>query len=201
MTIKTPSGRGVIRWWDGVAWRAGRLHAPGSEYHGFPGGFRGYRYWMGVTPYPNGNNIYENPSILVSNNGFDWSVPTGLTNPLDEKPGSTPEVYGFYNSDTELVWDPDNARFILYWRRAYEVIHASESSDGVTWTNHYRVIWHNSVAENRATMLSPSVVRRGPGQWEMFVIRNRGNHGEEDSGVIRKWVAVDPLGPWTEDVE
>lgn len=166
--------------------------------HGFPNGFNGYRYWMGVTPYPSGINIYENPSVLASNNGWDWHVPHGLTNPIDEKPGTTGDPYGMYNSDTELVWDPEKRRLVLYWRRAFEVIHAAESTDGVHWTNHYRVIFFSSVEANRATMLSPSVVRRGPNDWAMFVIYNRGNHGENDEGTIRLWTAPDPLGPWVE---
>jgi len=35
----------------------------------FPSGWHGYKYWLAMTPYPNSNDDYENPSILVSNDG------------------------------------------------------------------------------------------------------------------------------------
>ena len=42
-------------------------------------GWNGYRYWMAMTPYPNGNAAYENPSIVVSNDNLNWIVPPGLS--------------------------------------------------------------------------------------------------------------------------
>ncbi len=36
-----------------------------------------------MTPYPNGNDTYENPSILAGNDGTSWAVPAGLINPID----------------------------------------------------------------------------------------------------------------------
>ena len=44
--------------------------------------WHGYRYWMAYTPYTNGSNSVENPSLIASNNGIDWVVPTGISNPL-----------------------------------------------------------------------------------------------------------------------
>src|SRR5271166_5048875 len=43
----------------------------------FPGGWHGFTYWLAVAPYPHSHAAYENPSILVSNNGTNWSVPPG----------------------------------------------------------------------------------------------------------------------------
>jgi hypothetical protein len=37
---------------------------------------------MAVSPYPNSNAEFENPSILVSQDGQNWGVPAGLTNPI-----------------------------------------------------------------------------------------------------------------------
>ncbi len=44
----------------------------------------GYRFWMGITPYPDGDNVYENPSLLVSQDGLLWVFPPGIKNPLDQ---------------------------------------------------------------------------------------------------------------------
>jgi hypothetical protein len=55
----------------------------------FPNGWNGYQYWMVFAPYPHSNDGYENPSILVSDNGTEWSVPPGVTNPIERpEPGS-----------------------------------------------------------------------------------------------------------------
>lgn len=74
----------------------------------------GFRYWMALTPYPNFNSAFENPSILASNDGIRWIAPPGIINPLAPKP--TGHVLDSYNSDPELVFDPDQNILILYWR-------------------------------------------------------------------------------------
>ena len=54
-----------------------------------PGGWNGYEYWMGMTPYPNSNDDFENPSVLASNDNVTWVVPPGVTNPLAPEPLGT----------------------------------------------------------------------------------------------------------------
>lgn len=49
-----------------------------------------WRYWLVMTPFPNKKERYENPSILVSNEGVKWRVPPGLKNPIEKEPGSFP---------------------------------------------------------------------------------------------------------------
>ncbi|MBO9605718.1 MAG: hypothetical protein J7639_07195, partial [Paenibacillaceae bacterium] len=44
----------------------------------FPEGWKGHRYWMAFTPYPDGNDQFENPSLVVSGDGVRWFVPPGL---------------------------------------------------------------------------------------------------------------------------
>jgi len=48
----------------------------------FENGYNGYKYWMVNTPYPKNDAYYENPSIVVSNNGIDWIQPKGIKNPV-----------------------------------------------------------------------------------------------------------------------
>jgi hypothetical protein len=46
----------------------------------FSEGWNHYKYWMSMTPYPQQNDYFENPSIVVSNDGvtgfsqMDWSI-------------------------------------------------------------------------------------------------------------------------------
>ena len=105
----------------------------------------GYRYWMAMTPYPNGVDTWENPSILASHDGQAWEVPGGLVNPIDA-PSS-----GFY-ADPCLVLDGSLLRCI------YSGIFAKSSSDGVTWSARQSLAFASSPAGDR---LSPSVVKHG----------------------------------------
>ena len=43
----------------------------------------GYRYWMVLTPYPQSQDKFENPSLYASHDGLTWVVPHPITNPLD----------------------------------------------------------------------------------------------------------------------
>ena len=65
-----------------------------------------FRYWMALTPYPNFNSSFENPSLLVSTDGLNWNNPPSFKNPIASKPLGN--VGGNYNSDPELVFDPDH---------------------------------------------------------------------------------------------
>lgn len=96
-----------------------------------PYGFNGYNYWMAFTPYPNGDAQHENPSILCSNDGLNWQVPSGLTNPITGAPTNG------YNSDTCLVYDPKTPQLICYYRPVIDgqsIIVRKTSSDGVNWS-------------------------------------------------------------------
>lgn len=145
--------------------------------------FRGWRYWMAITPYEGSDEQKENPCILVSSHGWDWQVPQGLTNPIDA-PGVNGSPAGGYNSDTELIWDPEGQRFIMYWRRAFERLHAAESRDGLIWKKHFDII----TSANATEYVSPSLVRKGPRSWWMWA------GGAESFQMLR---ATSPLGPWT----
>lgn len=89
----------------------------------------GYKYWMAFTPYPDLDNTKENPSIVASNDGYSWEVPTGITNPIFPAPTT-----GFY-ADTTLLWD--GTKLHLFWMHAGDgatKYYHSESSDGITWS-------------------------------------------------------------------
>jgi len=151
--------------------------------------WNGYRYWMCDTPYAAGDNQLENPSIWASNNRTDWVVPSGVTNPLVPPPGA---LVGFH-SDVELVYDPDGARMILYYRTAWFTaavvtsieLFAITSTNGSTWTAPVKVA---DLLVEPSARLSPAVVRMGVNQWRMWL------WGNDVTGSTR--TATNPLGPW-----
>jgi hypothetical protein len=75
----------------------------------------GYRYWMALTPYPQSQDRYENPSLYASHDGFTWVVPQDISNPLDQAPGGWEK--GFLN-DPEMIYNPDTDQLWLYYRFA-----------------------------------------------------------------------------------
>ncbi len=86
---------------------------PDVEY--FANGFNGYRFWMAFTPYfgivgSSGDAVlYENPTIVASNDGVNWVEPLGIKNPIQPTPSlkdglvknNFDTVQGYW-SDTDL---------------------------------------------------------------------------------------------------
>lgn len=96
----------------------------------FPTGFNGYKYWMVFTPYfgavgTNQNSKrYENPSVVVSNDGLNWVSPLGLTNPIMHAPFPQESIkendqdpkQGFWS---DVDWVYVNNKFHLYYRASF----------------------------------------------------------------------------------
>lgn len=99
----------------------------------FANGWQGHAYWMVVSPYPFEEAHLENPSILVSDDGLHWSVPAGLTNPI-ERPvrGVLADATGVYDDQSNQLWvyylndngAPVSTEFLL----------RTTSSDGIHWS-------------------------------------------------------------------
>lgn len=146
--------------------------------------WNGYRYWFAYTPYAYGNDTLENPCIAASNTTTEWTVPDGLTNPIDPYDGS------HYHSDTELEYDPDTGRMYCYYRTTFSDtdcrINSQWSTDGVTWQGK-KVLYSAHVLSN----LSPAVVRVASGDWRMFCIGFGGTYAPS----VR--TATNPEGPWS----
>lgn len=155
-----------------------------------PQGFAGYRYWMAHTPYQGGDDTYEDPCIVASNDGDSWEVPAGLTNPLDDQPGSP----GAYNSDTDLMLGPDGLLH-LFWRTrepastgAEEKVYTRTSADGVTWTAKAVVLARPMATE---VLASPTVVW-DQGVWHLWTVDI-----VPSPNVVRHRTASSPTGTWS----
>lgn len=96
----------------------------------FPNGFNGYKYWMIFTPFLGviGNvresERYENPTIAVSNDGINWSNPSGVATPLQRAPSMNeafPEKEGAakYAFWSDVDWTFENGKFSLYYRASF----------------------------------------------------------------------------------
>lgn len=141
--------------------------------------WNGYRYWMAMTPYPGSDDRYENPSIVVSNDRTDWKEPSGILNPIDK--ASSPK----YNSDTELLYEPDMDRLVCYWRNVdgkNTSAYYSYTDDGVNWTSRYECY--------RGPCLSPSVIRLSKDNYQIYVVHK---------GTFRRYTSEYPMaGIWND---
>ena len=166
-------------------------------------GWNGHRYWMGVTPFAGGDPRLENPCVYVSDNGYAWESPEGLVNPLDPGPGAVFHA----NSDTDLIYDPEADRIILYWRLYHtgtrmEIIKARTSTDGVTWTPTVEVLRSDGSVETGngggvQQITSPAIVRVSATDYRMFTIHGAISGATGDpSRSDKMWTATAPEGPW-----
>lgn len=102
ITATNPTSRIEVPTPDG----SGQVTHPKEIY--IPEGFRGYKYWMAGTPFPNGQDVYENPNIWVSKDGQNWVILPGFTNPIQPTPPTD------YYADTHLMYT--NGVMYCYYR-------------------------------------------------------------------------------------
>ena len=103
---------------------------PGVVY--VPEKWNGYKYWMGITPYPDSNAVHENPSIMCSNDGSSWVEPSATVNPIVPAPVGQSKHY----ADPELIIDPDGKMWMFYFDQTNTTseIEYVTSLDGVNWS-------------------------------------------------------------------
>lgn len=108
----------------------------------FSKGWNGWKYWMSFTPYPNGNDDYENPSIVVSNDMTNWQEPKESENPISGVPYDV--RFGGHYSDPHIVMR--NNIMELWYRYNHgntktdwtdysiDYYYRKTSTDGVHWS-------------------------------------------------------------------
>ncbi|WP_437918326.1 hypothetical protein [Sphingobacterium sp. LRF_L2] len=96
----------------------------------FPLGFNGYKYWMVFTPYFGiiGSDrtaaLYENPTVVVSDDGKNWITPAGLVNPI-QRPPALEDSYTPANGKpnqgywSDVDWIFNGTEFQLYYRGCF----------------------------------------------------------------------------------
>lgn len=112
----------------------------------FPEGKEGFKFWMVFTPYFGvlGTNHlserYENPTVVVSNDGFNWYNPEGIINPLQSATSVNEnmelwkkgEKHGFWS---DVDWLYFNGMFQLFFRGSYITTEAYSKRGRVSVNN------------------------------------------------------------------
>jgi hypothetical protein len=123
-------------------------------------GWQTHRYWMAISTYPPNDNSREGPSIYFSEDGSVWTMPAGISNPIE-----APDA-NWISSDPELFAGPDG-QLICVWRDYNadygatkidsERLYYKVSSDGVHWSGRTLFL---STSGTSWHVFSPSVVYR-----------------------------------------
>lgn len=156
-----------------------------------PGGWNGYEYWMAMTPYPNSNDNYENPSVLASHDNLTWVVPPGVTNPL------APEPPG-HNDDTDMLLV--DGQMAIYYNETNSdgntYLKRLASTDGVSWGTAQTVITTPNY------IMSPTVIHDGT-QYIMWYVHSPGGCTSSYQSFYRRTsadgIAWGPAEPVTLD--
>jgi len=160
-----------------------------------PGGWNGYAYWMVMTPYPDTNDDYENPSILVSSDGLTWEVPDGLTNPLVDAPAAG------HNADTDMLLVGDTlmvyyAETVGYGPEDFVHFNVLTSTNGIDWDGPETVL--SFLLGSDGYGLSPTVLYEA-GTFYMWYVRSAGCTDNTSSVYLRTstdgldWGAEQPV--------
>ena len=151
----------------------------------FKNGFQGalsqkYTHIMAITPYPNGNDDYENPSIIVSNTPQSSFSADNITNPIDPEPAPN------HNSDPDIVYK--DGIFYLFYRETNTgtyYLRRRTSPDLVNWGS------EQTLSGIPHDVLSPAIIYdEHENKWKMWaVVFDSGvEYYESDDGL--NWTLV-----------
>jgi len=118
--------------------------------------WNGYRYWMGVNPYPNTVGTFENPYLFYSEDGETWLTLSGTPTPikpLEADTGNNSDAHIYIEDNTMYYFN----RGVLTAGGAY--IDVFSSTDAINWSSRTRIINSNDVGFS--DYVSPSLVKRG----------------------------------------
>lgn len=119
--------------------------------------WNGYRFWLSYTPYPSGNDYYENPQIVGTNDLINYSEVKFTEPPLANYKKSVR-----YNSDSHLVYNEELDRLELFWRYTdydtdYMALYMRYSYDGDNWSD--KLVYFETYEKEKYDMVSPAIVR------------------------------------------
>lgn len=149
--------------------------------------WNGYKYWMTYSPYPDGNDKYENPHIMASNDLINWEVPKGLKNPIE----NTPKNYiheNIYNSDPHILYNDDTDTMELYFRYVNDekdqmILYKKTSKDGINWTKKEVVF---DVTRSKKDYISPALIYDN-GVYKMWFVDKDRSFKYIESKDGKKW--------------
>lgn len=158
----------------------------------FADGWNGWKYWMVETPFSPKCRPYvdrnECPSIHVSNDGKNWTEPTGLNNPLVNF-GAEGEKNLDYYSDPHLVmrdgkmecWYRLTARHGDVDNRDKVSLRRIVSTDGVNWSDEEIIsrLWENVDGKGLGKMVVSQALIYNPEEgYTMWYVNSEDHQGE-----------------------
>ena len=133
----------------------GPPHAVHPDVVYFPKGHNGHYFYMAVNPLST-SDYYENPSILVSENGYDYYEEVPGMNPLKGAPPYD------HNDDPDLFWNEPTQEFLMYYletmRPDSQNVNLLRSADGINWTLSTPI--HYDLNAGDLFMVSPAMVKK-----------------------------------------
>lgn len=156
----------------------------------FENGWNGFRYWMAMTPYRDTNDYYENPSILCSNDGYNWREPSGISNPI-----SGGITGGAHYSDTHLVMVGDTMECWYRYNPSkadnvspnndINYVYRQTSTDGVNWSEK-ELIFESQTGT--IPYVSPSVIYEN-GKYRIWHHDYNGRTYYQESSDLVSWTS------------
>lgn|GEM_PF-890450 len=156
----------------------------------FENGWNGFRYWMAMTPYRDTNDYYENPSILCSNDSYNWHEPSGISNPI-----SGGITGGAHYSDTHLVMVGDTMECWYRYNPSrpdnvspnndVNYVYRQTSTDGVAWSEK-ELIFESQTGT--IPYVSPSVIYEN-GKYRVWHHDYNGRTYYQESSDLVDWTS------------
>jgi hypothetical protein len=146
------------------------------DYVGMPTSWAAAAAYLVLTPYRYGDGNLEDPSLFAGDGSFAWHRPPGVKNPL-----VMPDTG--YLSDPDALYVPESKELWIYFRAVDELneIQLIKSRDGVHFSEPEKIL-----TRANHTLVSPSIVRRGPMDWEMWVVNANVGCGAASTSVDRR---------------
>lgn len=160
-----------------------------------PEGLFGYRYWMAFMPYPDESR--ETACIVASNNGVDWELPAGMTNPVETNAAMaarTGWAGSVWHGDVDLVYHASVGVLALYTTcygssgTNWQLTRHTLNVDGRSWSAPAVVL--SGAGSN--DLISPAVVVEDDGSCTMFYRK-----GSTQPGAIHYRTSTDHGVTWS----
>ncbi|OEY92001.1 hypothetical protein BJD20_10685 [Acinetobacter proteolyticus] len=140
------------------------------------------KYWLGITPYHNTQDAYENPTVYESNNLKSFKLIARFKQPFSDVPKKINIDDKAYNSDINFGYDPFKGEVIMMWRTVNS-LHGNKSNrlfdlryvtskDGVKWSEE-NILFSNHYKD---PILSPSILYNTENNlWYLYYVGYRKN--------------------------
>ena len=180
----------------------------------FKGGFRGYHYWLGLTPFSNTDDSHENAIVMGSNDLLNFNMIEGFPQPFAFRP--TPDFSKkhlpghMYNSDDFIFYDHNSGELCVGWRPVYgyrttqdndvnyeNYIEYRRTLDGYNWSPIERLTI--SIDMYQDSMLAPSLIYDFDEKvWRLYAVKMLGAGSWND--CVIQYRESKTLGNWGEPV-